>query len=123
MNSISQTRQDVADTLRDAGLNAFASLPDRMTPPLVGVTHGSPLVESGDSPAIGSTKVNLVVRIILAPGDSDLRMEELEDAVSTVVLALQPDQWTYYTDPVGSITVGTAEYPAVDINITNDITL
>lgn len=117
MNSLTQTRIDVADTLAEAGLNAFASVPERAAPPLVGVMAGNPYVEDGKT--FTDNTVRLVVRILLLPGDADVVLEQLEDVISKVVVALRNDQWSISVGELGEVAAGTANYPAVDITITN----
>lgn len=114
-NPLTQARNDVTDLLNAAGLNAYAYMPDRVSPPLVAVQGGTPYVETGNT--FTSNLVRFTVRVVLAPGDAGLRAEELDDMVFAVSDALVDTGWTVTVNEPGSITVGTAEYPAVDISV------
>ena len=119
MNSLTQTRQDVVDVLTAAGLNAFTTIPDRATPPLVGVSHDNPYVEDG--PTMNAYTVHLAIRIVGQPGSADVAAEAIDAMVCQVITALAPDQWSITVNGPGVMTVGNAEMPAVDISIANEI--
>lgn len=117
MNALSQTRQDVADTLKAQGLPAYSYLPERVSPPLVGVMAGTPFVEDGNT--FTNNLIRLIVRVIVPPSDVTKADEDLEDAIAKVIIALRPDQWSISVGEFGTLTVGNANYPACDITITN----
>lgn len=121
MNPLTQTRQDVADALAVAGMNAFAFVPDRVSPPLAAVMTGNPYVEDGTS--ITNNLVRLVVRVILTPAADEVATAALEDSITKVITALRNDQWSISVGEFGEMTIGNANYPAVDVTITNYITI
>lgn len=121
MNALTQTRVDVADTLKDEGLNAFAFAPDRVSPPLVAVMTGNPYVEDGKT--FTNNLIRLVVRVIEMPAADEVATEALEETIATIVTALNPDQWSISVGEFGELNIGTGTYPAVDITITNYITI
>lgn len=118
-NALTTLRQDIAETLADAGLNAFAFIPDRATPPLVGVTPDEPYVEDG--PKFNGSSISLTIRCIGRPGTADVEDTQMEDTICTVIAALAPYQFSISVAKPGYLTIGTADYPACDINVTTQI--
>ena len=115
MNPLTQARNDVADLLSAAGINAYAYMPDRAAPPLVAVTGGNPYVEAGNT--MTNDLVRFTVRVVLTPGDAGVRAEELDDMVLAVSDTLANNGWALTVNEPGSITIGTGEFPAVDISV------
>jgi hypothetical protein len=121
MNSLTQLRIDVAETLSDAGLNAYAFIPDRATPPLVGVTPYAPYITDG--PTFKQSTVYLTIRVINKAGSAETEDEQMEDVICAVVAALQPFNFTINVAKPGYLTIGNADYPACDINVSTEINI
>lgn len=121
MNALSTTRADVATVLTAAGLNAVYSIPDRITPPVAVIMPGSPYVEDGTT--YTNNLIRLVVRVITNAASNEVMADDLDAAISSALIALSPDQWNVSVSEPFALVVGTAEFPAADITITNWITL
>jgi hypothetical protein len=116
-NALTQTRQDVADTLQAAGLATVHTMPDRLTPPVAIVKADDPYVQDGTT--FTNTALGLVVQVVAQNGANEVMAEALDDAICKVIAALKSDQWTISVGEPYALTNGTAEYPAVDISISN----
>lgn len=121
MNALAQTRLDVATVLTAAGVNASDSMPDRITPPVAVIKAGDPYLDEGKT--FTDTAINLTIQVIASNGTNAVMQDALDDAICAVVTALKADQWTVKVGAPYALQTGTAEYPAVDIGITNWITL
>lgn len=121
MNALSQTRQDVSDTLVEAGIVATDSIPDRITPPIAVIMPGNPYVEDGNTTT--NVAIQLVVRVITNVATNEVMADALDDVISAVVIALKADQWTVSVSEPFALAANNTEYPAVDITISNWITL
>jgi hypothetical protein len=118
-NTLTQLRIDVAETLSDNGLTAYAFIPDRATPPLVGVTPDSPYITDG--PTFNVSTINLTIRCINRPGTPDKEDEQMEDTISAVIAALKPFGFNMTVNKPGYLTIGNADYPTCDINVSTEI--
>lgn len=117
MSALSETRQDVAGVLTDAGLNAVYTTPDRVTPPVAVVRPGSPYVEEGDT--FKDWLVRLTITVITASATNETAMNSLDDSICEAIEAVRADQWSCTVGEPYALLIGTAEYPACDITITN----
>lgn len=85
---IAAARADLADVLtRITSIPVLTSIPERLAPPCVVVTEGTPLVAS-DETAHGSVTVRLSITVAVAPTTNALAVARLDSAVDAIVVGM-----------------------------------
>lgn len=85
---IAAARADLADILtRITSIPVLTSIPERLAPPCVVVTEGTPLV-AADENAHGSVTVRLSITVAVAPTTNALSVARLDSAVDTIVVGM-----------------------------------
>ena len=85
---IAAARADLADVLtRITSIPVLTSIPERLAPPCVVVTEGTPLV-AADETAHGSVTVRLSITVAVAPTTNALAVARLDSAVDAIVIGM-----------------------------------
>lgn len=85
---IAAARADLADILtRITSIPVLTSIPERLAPPCVVVTEGTPLVAS-DETAHGAVTVRLSITVAVAPTTNALSVARLDSAVDSIVVGM-----------------------------------
>lgn len=85
---IAAARADLAELLtRITAIPVLTSIPERLAPPCVVVTEGTPLVVA-DENAHGSVTVRLSITVAVAPTTNALSVARLDSAVDTIVVGM-----------------------------------
>lgn len=85
---IAAARADLADVLtRITSIPVLTSIPERLAPPCVVVTEGTPLVAS-DETAHGAFTVRLAITVAVAPTTNALAVARLDSAVDAIVVGM-----------------------------------
>lgn len=85
---IAAARADLADILtRITSIPVQTSIPERLAPPCVVVTEGTPLC-AADENAHGSVTVRLSITVAVAPTTNALSVARLDSAVDTIVVGM-----------------------------------
>lgn len=118
--ALSQVRKDLEDQLDEAGLHAFSYLPERIQPPTVLISAGSPYLSPG--PTYCDFTVNLTATLVAAKATNLVETDELDQMIETFLLATDK----YNIDAVEapfSLEINNAVYLAVKINVSQEIDL
>lgn len=85
---IAAARADLAELLtRITAIPVLTSIPERLAPPCVVVTEGTPLV-AADENAHGSVTVRLSITVAVAPTTNALSVARLDSAVDAIVIGM-----------------------------------
>lgn len=85
---IAAARGDLADILtRITSIPVLTSIPERLAPPCVVVTEGTPLVDA-DETSHGSVTVRLSITVAVAPTTNALSVARLDSAVDAIVVGM-----------------------------------
>lgn len=85
---IAAARADLADILtRITSIPVLTSIPERLDPPCVVVTEGTPLCAADES-AHGSVTVRLSITVAVAPTTNALSIARLDSAVDAIVVGM-----------------------------------
>lgn len=85
---IAAARADLADMLtRITSIPVMTSIPERLAPPCVVVTEGTPLV-APDENAHGGVTVRLSITVAVAPTTNALSVARLDSAVDSIVVGM-----------------------------------
>lgn len=85
---IAAARADLADILtRITSIPVLTSIPERLAPPCVVVTEGTPLCAADES-AHGSVTVRLSITVAVAPTTNALSIARLDSAVDAIVVGM-----------------------------------
>lgn len=117
---LKEVRAEVGDLLTAAGLEAHHFEPERLAPPLVVVTAGSPYVETGETFTDNTMRLDLI--LIPQKGSNEKEQDDVDDMIEQTLAAL-PD---WHLESVSEPYVpqaGTAEYLAVKVTVTASVTL
>lgn len=85
---IAAARADLADVLtRITSIPVLTSIPERLAPPCVVVTEGTPLVAPAEN-AHGGVTVRLSITVAVAPTTNALAVARLDSAVDAIVVGM-----------------------------------
>ena len=85
---IAAARADLADLLtRITSIPVVTSIPERLAPPCVVITEGTPLCSQADD-AHGAVTVRLSITVAVAPTTNALSIARLDAAVDTIVVGM-----------------------------------
>lgn len=88
---IAAARADLADLLtRITSIPVVTSIPERLAPPCVVITEGTPLCSS-DETTHGAVTVRLSITVAVAPTTNALSIARLDEAVDTIVVGMVRD--------------------------------
>nr|WP_300339921.1 hypothetical protein [Actinomyces sp.] len=118
---IATARALAAAALQEAtDLPVIASVPERLEPPCVVITEGTPLAEPSDT-LMGGVVVRLTANVIEAPTDGPLALERLDEHTDQVIEGL----WAQWVPTVETYTTVTStdqqRYLASTITLTTTI--
>lgn len=80
MSAISERREAMRAALVAAGVSAFSTKPERVTPPFAFVGPGDPYLTT-EGATFGSEILQLEVVVVVRPGVSDTRADELDEMI------------------------------------------
>lgn len=86
--NLTETRQQVAADLRDAGLKVKDHIPAKVVPPLVILGTGDPYVEEGSTFANTNMVVNLELFCVVGTQPNAEAMNALDEMIETVIFNL-----------------------------------
>jgi len=121
MSELMTVSNNIAQTLKDAGLTAFPYIPARINPPLAVIAAGSPFVSS-EGVAFGEFKTRWEITVIAPTGANDVSTEKLYDLVEDSIVALVNSK--YIVDEAGkayALEANGAMYAAIDIKINTNV--
>lgn len=85
---IASARADLAAILRETtDLPVVTNVPERLAPPCVVITEGTPLC-AADETAHGAVTVRLSITVAVAPTTNALSIARLDEAVDTIVVGM-----------------------------------
>lgn len=90
-DSLADLRQGLADLLSAAGIPAVASVPEVIDPPLAFVAPDDPYVDF-DGGTFGEAIAHHQVVLVVAAGDNDVQIGDLDEMVLAVLGAYQSGQ-------------------------------
>lgn len=102
-NALTATRDALKQLLDDAGLFAFAVLPETVTPPVCLVGPGSPYL-SYEGAGFGSQIVRLSIAVLADAGTNDVTVETLDELILRVIDAVDgrgPEDVVFQVDGAG----------------------
>ena len=122
-NDITLAKQQLATALIATGLDVQAFIPDRITPPIVIINAGSPLL----TPMSLGTEYYLNLQIVLVASTSMNKdsSEELDALICSFLNAIENLHYVALSsvDSPYTLATGAAEYLAANANIQLSITL
>lgn len=120
---IAFARADVAAALAAASsLPVHTGVPERLEPPCIVLTEGTPLLEPSDR-TIGAVTVRLVANVIEAPADADLVLNRLDEHVDEIVSGLSAE-YMPTVDPYSGVTSADSQrYLAAAVTLTTHLNL
>lgn len=123
MASLKDLRNDVAQTMTDAGLPGFAYLPERLSPPCAIVSAADPYMTSEDVP-FGTFRMKLEVRLVTRPGANETVTDDLDDLIAQAITALDDTTWAVEdVSPPYTLASSGGSYLAASLTINDNITL
>ena len=120
MGALVVARKAIADKLSEVGLNAHPSLPDYINTPMVLVTAGSPYVVPSDY--YGNHKVAWNLIFLYESQSYEVVTDELDNMIETAILTLADEGYAVQSvnEPY-TFEVGVEAYPAISMNITDNV--
>ena len=122
MSALNDTRQRLTTALEDAGLTVYDHVPERLVPPAVVITPGSPYLTSGDT--FGAFTVALTASVVAATATNGVATEALDELIETAVIASVNEGLAFdNASSFYAFNTNGASYLAADISLTDTITL
>ena len=122
MSALNDTRQRLTAALEDAGLTVYDHVPERLVPPAVVITPGSPYLTSGD--VYGTFTVALTASVVAATATNGVATEALDELIETAVIASVNEGLAFdNASSFYAFNTNGASYLAADISLTDTITL
>ena len=118
MSELMTVATELATVLKDAGLPAFPTLPNRITPPVAVVQAGSPFMESGGS--FGEFKTRWEITLLTPTGDNSVATEKLYATLEDAIVSLVNSKYSVeqVSKPYAQ-DANNAVYVAIDLKIYN----
>lgn len=91
MNTLTTTRNEVADVLAPLGVTTYAHVPGRMNLPAAFIMAGSPYIEQGET--FGSRLVRFIVVLAEHTASNLEETEALDDRIEHAQKLLEADGW------------------------------
>jgi len=109
---------ELATVLKDAGLPAFPTLPNRITPPVAVVQAGSPFMESGGS--FGEFKTRWEITLVTPTGANEVATEKLYTLLEDAIVSLVNSKYSVETvSKPYALEANNAQYVALDLKVYN----
>lgn len=127
-NTLTDARDQLVTLLKDAGLHAFATAPQQVTPPFVYVGANDPYLDWEGASFGGTVFVRFQVGVVAAPAKAgpvnDVVAAKLDDLVLQVIATLsRTDYVVESVDEPGLISVAGSSLPAAPLNVRIEIRL
>jgi hypothetical protein len=122
-NEITASKAELALDLQNAGLEILDYVPERIVPPIVIITAGSPYLIAE---SIGSDyRLGLTLTLIASTATNEESTEALDELIANTVSAIGDLGYAALkqVNPSYRLAANNAEYLAADLNIDLSITL
>lgn len=116
-NELTALREQLETTLQGAGLAAYATLPERWTPPGVFVGPDLPYLDF-EGATFGGVLVHHQLTLVTAAGTNDTQAEALDDLILTVLGLDLGDYQVQTVDQPGRVTLNGQSYLGVAVHLT-----
>lgn len=121
MNEISLAKSEFGAVLTAAGFRVSEYVPERITPPVVIISNGSPYLVPASIKA--EYLMNLEVTLVAATASNKQATEKLDEMVADVLNALPPYARLVNVAQPHILTTNNAEYLATDLMLDLRITI
>lgn len=107
INDLTDLRVLIRDALVAAGVHAFTTAPDRVSPPCAFVTPGDPYWTREGATIGGAAVVRLQVSVVAAKGTTDVQATALDELVLKALAVVEevPDVLEVEVDRPGTISI------------------
>jgi hypothetical protein len=122
-NEITASKAELALDLQNAGLEVLDYVPERIVPPIVIISSGSPYLVTE---TVGNEyRLGLNLTLIAGTATNEQVTEDLDDLIAKVISALADLGYVILkqVNPPYRLQAGSAEYYSADINLDLSITL
>jgi hypothetical protein len=122
-NEITASKAEFALDLQNAGLDVLDYVPERIVPPIVIITSGSPYLVAE---TVGNEyRLGLNVTLVASTATNEEATEALDELIATTVHALSQLGYVVLktVNPPYRLAANNAEYLASDLNLDLSITL
>ena len=119
--ALAETRRELEEQLEEAGLSAFSYLPERIQPPVVLISAGTPYLDKG--PTYCDFIVNLTATLVAAKATNTIETDEIDRMIETVILGTESSFGIDRVEAPFSLEVNNAAYLAVKILVSKEIDL
>ena len=122
-NEITASKAELALDLQNAGLEILDYVPERIVPPIVIMTAGSPYLTPE---TIGKEyRLGLTLTMVASTATNEEATEALDELIANTVSAIAPIGYAVLrqVNPSYRLAVNNAEYLASDLNLDLSITL
>lgn len=120
-NEITAAKEQFRDALIAAGLDAVEYIPERVIPPIVVISSGSPFLVPE---TIGSEyTMNLELVLVAATATNETATEELENLIEQTLQALPAYAALQRVDKPFALAVNNAEYLSTNVFVELSITI
>ena len=122
-NEITVSKQELQLDLQNAGLEVLDYVPERIVPPIIVMTAGSPYLVPE---TVGNTyRLGLNLTLIAATATNEEATEALDELIANTVSALGDLGYVILksVNPSYRLAANNAEYLAADLNLDLSITL
>jgi hypothetical protein len=122
-NEITTSKAEFALDLQEAGLDVVDYVPERITPPIVIITSGSPYLTAE---TVGTDyRLGLNVTLVASTATNEEATEALDEIIATTVSAISRLGYVILkaVNPPYRLAANNAEYLASDLNLDLSITL
>jgi hypothetical protein len=122
-NEITASKAELQLDLQNAGLEVLDYVPERVIPPIVIITPGSPYLIPE---TVGSEyRLGLTLTLVAGTATNEQATEDLDLLIATTVSAIGDLGYAVLrqVNPSYRLAVNTAEYLAADLNLDLSITL
>ena len=114
--ALSELRQEVATALEGAGLKTVSYIPERISPPIVLISAGSPYVEEQNT-QFNTFLVRLELTIVAGTATNAVATDNLDGLIEQAIVCL--GGWTVEVSQPFMLSANNANYLAARITITN----
>lgn len=123
MTVLADLRTAIAERLTDAGLNAYATVPAKWTPPGVFVGPGDPYITHEEGTAFGVEVIRHQVTVVAAPGTNDIQADALDSLILNTLDALYDldDHDVGDVERPGQVSINGQAHLAVAITLSTQI--
>lgn len=121
MSALSDVRAAMRDVLKDAGMFAFSTVPDKALPPMVFVAPGDPYV-STEGANFGGEIVRCEVVVVASAGVNEAQADELDELALQAKDVLEAADYNVVDiGRPGQITLGGQAYLAAPLGVLTEI--